>query len=113
MVEIQRWKRACEPLFSVLYVVTSGPAATLVRQYEDRTSAGGLGHEKKAWDLLYTKYNSNSKEARRACYEKLVSFRMEKGQDPDDYTVKLMEVRGRLNEMGEKTSEEGFEDILL
>ena len=30
LVEIQRWKRACETLFSVLYLVTSGLAATLV-----------------------------------------------------------------------------------
>ena len=86
LVELQRWKQACETLFSALYLVTSGPAATLVRQYEDRTSAGCLGHRQKAWNALYTKYNSNSKEARRARYEKLVSFRMEEGQDPDDYT---------------------------
>ena len=31
LVEIQRWKRACETLFSVLCLVTSGPAATLLR----------------------------------------------------------------------------------
>ena len=113
LVEIQRWKRACETLFSVLYFVTSGPEATLVRQYEDRTSAGGLGHGQKAWNALYTKYNSNRKEARRACYEKLVSFRMEEGQNPDDYTIKLLEIGGRLHEMGEKSSDERFEDILL
>ena len=60
-----------------------------------------------------SKYNSNSKEARRACYEKLVSFRMEEGQDPDDYIIKLLEIRGRLHKMGEKISDERFEDILL
>ena len=38
---------------------------------------------------------------------------MEQGQDPDDYTFKLREVRGRLYEMGEKISDERFEDILL
>ena len=99
--------------FSVLCLVTSGPAATLVRQYEDRTLAGGLGHGQKAWNALYTTYNSNSKGARRACHEKLVSFRMEEGQDPDDYTIKLIEIRGLLHKMGEKISDERFEDILL
>ena len=114
LVEIQRWKRACKTLLSVLYIVTSGPAATLVRQYKNRTLAGGLGHGQKAWHALYTKYNSNSNEAWRACYEKLVSFRMEEGQDPDEpYTIKLMEARGRLDEMGEKISDERSEDILL
>ena len=106
LVEIERWKRACETLLSVLYLVTGGPAATLVRQYEDRTSSGGLGHGQKAWNALYTKYYSNSKEARRACYEKLVSFRVEEGQDPDDYTIKLMETRGRLHENGEHLGRE-------
>ena len=35
-------------------------------------------------------------EARRACYEKLVSFRIEQGQDPDDYNIKLTEIHRRL-----------------
>lgn len=38
---------------------------------------------------------------------------MKEGQDPDDYTFKLLEVRGRLHEMGEKISDERSEDILL
>ena len=56
LVEIQRWKQACKTLFSVLYLVTSVYAATLVRQYEERNSAGGLVHGQKAWNALYTKY---------------------------------------------------------
>ena len=42
-----------------------------------------------------------------------MNFRMEQGQDPDDYTFKLLEVRGQLHEMGEKISDERFEDILV
>ena len=38
---------------------------------------------------------------------------MEEGQDLDDYTIKQMEIQGRLHEMGEKLSDERFEDILL
>ena len=113
LVELQRWKRACKTLVSVLYLVTSGAPATLVRQYEDRTSTRGLGHGQKAWNALYIKHNRNSEEARRVCYEKLVSFRMEEGQGLDDFTIKLMEIRGRMQEMGEKISDESFEDISL
>ena len=47
-MEIQVWKQACETLFSILYLVTSGPAATLVRQYEEKTSAGDMGHGQEA-----------------------------------------------------------------
>ena len=103
-VEIQRLKRACETLLSVPYLVTSGPAATLVREYEDMTSAGGLGHGRTAWNVLYTTYNSNSMEARRACYEKLMSFRIEQGRDLDDYIIKPTEIRGRLHEIQERKS---------
>ena len=42
-----------------------------------------------------------------------MNVRVEQGQDPDDYTIKLMEIRGRLHKMGEKISDERFEDILL
>ncbi|CAM9830362.1 unnamed protein product, partial [Laminaria digitata] len=66
-----------------------------------------------AWNALHAKHHNNSKEARRACYEKLVNVRMEQAQDPDDYIFKPLEVRGRLHEMGERISDERFEDILL
>ena len=74
LAEVSRWKRACENLFSIMYVITSGPAATLVRQYEDRTSAEGLVNGQGACNALYAKYHNNSKEARRACYRKLMNF---------------------------------------
>ena len=89
--EVSRWTRACENLFSILYLITGGPAAALVRQYKDRKTVGGLGNGQKAWNAFYAKYHNNSNEARRACY-KNVDFRMEQGQNPDDYTFKLLEV---------------------
>ena len=108
LAEVSRWERACENLFSILYLIARGSAATLVRQYEDRTSAGGLRNGQQGQNALYAKCNYNSKEARRACYEKLVNFRMEQRQDPDNYTFKLLDVRGRLHEMGENISDERF-----
>ena len=48
LAEINHWKRACENLFYILYLFTSGPAATLVRPYEDRTSAGRLRNAQQA-----------------------------------------------------------------
>ena len=42
-----------------------------------------------------------------------MSCRVEEEQDPDDHTIKLMDIRGRLHEMGEKISDERLEDILL
>lgn len=113
LAEISRWKRACKNLFLVVFLITSGPAVTLVRQYLDRSSVGGLGNGQQTWNSLYAKYHNDSEEARQACYEKLVNFRMEQGQDPDEYTFKLLQVRERLHEMGEKISCERLEDTLL
>ena len=113
LAEISSWQRACENMFSIMYLITSGPAATLVRRHEDTNSAGSLGNGQQAWNALYAKYHINTKEVRRASYEKLVNFRMEQGRDPDDHVFKPLEVRGRLNEMGERVSDERFEDILL
>ncbi|CAM9889260.1 unnamed protein product, partial [Laminaria digitata] len=66
-----------------------------------------------AWNALHAKYHNNNKEARRACYEKLANVLMQQGRNPDDYIFKLLDVRGRLHEMGERSSDERFEDILL
>ena len=38
---------------------------------------------------------------------------MGEGQDPDDYTIKLMEIRVRLHGKGENISDERCEGILL
>ena len=62
---------------------------------------------------MYTEYDGNSKESRWACYEKVVHFGMDQGQDLKDYTINLMEMGGQLHEMGENISVKSFEDTLL
>ena len=42
-----------------------------------------------------------------------MNVRMEQGQNHDDYTFKLIEVRWRRNGMGERILDERFEDIVL
>ena len=74
---------------------------------------GGSRDGQKTWNALYSKDNSNSKEERRACYEKLVSFQMEDGVDPDYCTIKRIEIRRRLHEMEEKLSDDRFKIILV
>ena len=97
----------------MLYLITSGPAATRVRQYDYRTSVGGLGNGWQTWNALYAKYHNNSKEAEGANYEKLVKFRMEERQVLDDYTFKLLDYRGRLHKTGHDISGERCKDIGL
>ncbi|CAN0287066.1 unnamed protein product, partial [Scytosiphon promiscuus] len=66
-----------------------------------------------AWKALTEKYNGHTKEARRACHEKLVNTKMEPGQDPDDFFFALDECRDLLQEMGEMVHDERYEDIIL
>ena len=92
----------------MLYPLTSGPEATLVRQHENM----GSGTRTEGVERLVHRVQQQQQEE-RASYEKLVSSRMEKGSDSDDYTVKLINFRGRLHKMGEKSLDERFRDILL
>ena len=61
--------------------------------------------------LLTEKYNGDTKEARRACHERLVNTKMEPGQDPDDFV--LDECRDLLEEIGHTVHDERYEDIIL
>ncbi|CAN0068573.1 unnamed protein product, partial [Laminaria digitata] len=65
------------------------------------------------WKALTEKYNGHTKEARRACHEKLVNTKMEPGQDPDDLCFVLDECRDLLEEMGQTVHDERYEDIIL
>ncbi|CAN0516343.1 unnamed protein product, partial [Laminaria digitata] len=66
-----------------------------------------------AWKALTEKYNGHTKEARRACHEKLDNTKMEPGQDPDDLFFVLDECRDLLEEMGQTVHDERYEDINL
>ena len=59
------------------------------------------------------KYNGHTKEARRACHEKLINSKMEPGQDPDDFFFVLDECRDLLEEMGQTVHDERYKDIIV
>ena len=63
--------------------------------------------------LLTEKYNGDTKEARRACHEKLVNTKMEPVQDPDYFFFVLDECRDLLEEMGQIAHDERYEDIIV
>ncbi|CAN0586783.1 unnamed protein product, partial [Ectocarpus sp. 12 AP-2014] len=66
-----------------------------------------------AWLALAEKYDSHTKETRRACDEELTTNKMAQGEDPDDFFTKMEDLRERLKDMGEIVSDERFEDIIL
>lgn len=67
-------KRANDDLLSILFLSTSGTAATVSEQH-DVEEGKGLGNGQEAWKVLATKYNAYMREMRRSWYEKLTSFR--------------------------------------
>ena len=62
---------------------------------------------------LREKYNSHTKEARRACHEKLVTTRMDPGQDPDGFFFILDGCCQQLEDTEESVHDERYEDIIL
>ena len=85
----------------------------LVRQFEGKRQGEGLGDGIFAWLALAKKYDSYTKETRRACYEDLTTHKMRHGKDPEDFFSKMEDLRVRLKVMGEVISDERFEDIIL
>ena len=107
------WKQANQDLWSVLFLTTSGSANNVVKRFEGKQPEDGIGNGQAALEALRGKYNSHTKGARRACHEKLVTTRMDPGQDSDDIFFILDECRQQLEDMGESVHDERYEDIIL
>ena len=109
----RRWQQANHDLWSILFLTTSGSANNVVKKFEGKRLEDGTGNGQAAWNALNEKYNSHTKEARRACHKKLVNTKMEPGQDPDDFFFIMDKCRDRLEEMGQTIHDERYEDIIL
>ena len=84
-----------------------------MKRFEGKQPEDGIGNGQAALEVLRGKYNSHTKGARRACHEKLVTTRMDPGQDPDDFFLILDECRQQLEDIGESVHDEWYEDIIL
>ena len=71
------------------------------------------GHGQLAWNALIEKYNGHTKEARRACHNKLVNTKTEPGQDSGDLFFVLDECRNLFEELRQTARDERYEDIIL
>ena len=78
-----------------------------------KTREDGVGNGQAAWNALEKKYNSNTKEARRAFDEYLHIAKMKSGDDPDDFIYTMDVYRERLKDMGQPVPDERYEDIIL
>ena len=78
-----------------------------------KTRDDGVGNGQAACNALEKKYNSNTKEARRADQEYLHNTKMKSGDDPDDFLYNLKGYRERLEDMGHPVPDERYENIIL
>ena len=108
-----RWERANENLFSILFFTTERSANNVVKKHMGKTREDGVGNGQAAWNALEEKYNSHTKEARRAYHEKLHSTNMRSGDDLDDFLYIMDGFRERLEDMGQPVPDERYEDIIL
>ena len=64
-------------------------------------------------EILEGALDGNTKEARRACREKLFSSAKGAGSDPTDFVAKIDDLRLRLADMGEEILDDTYADLLL
>ena len=110
---VATWTRANENLFGILFFTTERSAHNVVKKHMGKTWEDGVGNGQAAWNALERKYNSNTKEARRAYHEYLHNAKMKFGDDPDDFLYTMDGYRERLKDMGQPVPDERYEDIIL
>ena len=110
---VASWERANENLFSILFFTTERSANNVVKRHMDTTRDDGADTGQAAWSALEEKYNSHTKEARRAYHEKLHSIKRKSGDDPDGFLYTMDGFRERLEDMGQPVPDERYEDIIL
>ena len=66
-----------------------------------------------AWNTLYGKHNSLTKETRRAYHEQLYNTKMKSGDDPDNFLYAEESDRECLKDMGQSVPDERYTDIIL
>ena len=107
------WERANYNLFSIVFFTTERSAYIVVKKHMGKTREDGVGNGQAAWSALEEKYNSHTKEARKAYHEKLHSTKMKPGDDPNDFLYIMDGFRERLEDMGQSVPDERHEDIIL
>ena len=110
---VATWTRANENVFGILFFTTKRSAHNVVKKHMSKTREDGVGNGQAAWNALEKKYNSSTKEARRAYHEYLHIVKMKSGDDPDDFVYTMDGYRERLEDMGQSVPDERYEDIIL
>ena len=77
-----------------------------------KTRENRVSNGQAAWNALEKKYNSNTKEARKAYHGYLHNTNIKSGDDRDDFVYTMDGYRERLEDMGQPVPDERYEDIM-
>ena len=107
------WDDANNDLYGILYVITPGPAFSVIR-FEVKTLEDGIRHGQGAWAALRKKFDGCLRETLRETHREIEMVKMRLDEDPDDFFCKKGRCYDRLNSV---TSKEGplnrqYEDII-
>lgn len=111
--EIAAWRRVNDHLLSILFFLTTGSAHLTVKVHEGTTAAAGLGDGASACAALAARFNGNTKVARHAAREKILTPVMAPGEYPTDFFARMHENRLRLQDKGETFPDESYQEIIL
>ena len=69
-----------------------------------------MGNGAAAWAALKERFAGNTKESRRVLREQLHAAKLRHGQNAIDFLATMDDLKLRLEDMGESTPKETFED---
>ena len=110
---VATWTCANKNLFSPLILTSARLANNLLKRYMVKTREDEVGNGHAAWTAMEEKYNSHTKQARRAYRKQLYNTKMKSGDDPDDFIYSMDGYCERLKVMGQPVPDERYADIVL
>lgn len=106
------WEGRNNQLYSLVYFSTTGSANITTRPFQAK-SGGEMGDGAAAWAALKARFDGNTKESRRVCKTQLHAAKLRPGQNVIDFLANMDDLKLRLDDMGEPTTDESYEDLVL
>ena len=109
--DTKAWDTANNHLFSILRLITTGAAHSVLLKFESRNDQPG--NSKEAWLTLKNKYQNTSRQRGRTLLRRLDNSVMRYDIDPDVFISELFQLREELSDLDEVVSNERLTTFIL